>query len=415
MIVCVNKNNNEYRYFVSDKKKFTELSPEGNESILLGDVSEEYDGVCTSDGNFHFLIQSVTGELIYLKSESGVWKKYSIFKSKDNECKIKNIKLTFCENTLCAFYTIDHAGKIMLCRHIFSTSNLYLTPEIADLTDQRREFSLCTDDKGYTHLFYRDISGQRQEIVYDRSFLKTSQKKRASGGDIYNFSAVNSGKRIDSVYMSVKKSYTALMYSGEDEREEKIITFGISKNTKPVLIANGDAITIYWQDKRNIFKVVSGNGGESFSKPMTITKNTELVRMRRCGIRPGVVYSELTLTNDLVTDIKPAKTMEKRRIAMENTDRNDGRITDRGAKELTMRLGKMQEEIEKIGFGIDRVCDFLKMLTDFKKDAEEECMKEIAASSDIGEKDEENIKLFENMSIDEALPENDEVKIAFEE
>jgi len=414
MIVCINKKDDEYKFSVNDKNKFTEISPDGKESILLHEVSDEYDGVCTSDGDFHFLIQSITGELIYLKSEQNVWRKYSIFKNKDNECKIKNIKLTFSDNALCAFYTIDHAGKIMLCKHIFGANNLYMTPEIADLTDGRRDFSICTDMTNCTRLYYRDIAGQRQEIVYDKSFMKISQRKRASGGEIYNFSAVNSGKRIDSVYMSVKKSYTALMYSGEDEKKEKIITFGISKNTKPVICAKGDEITIIWQDNKNIFKSVSKDGGESFSKPVAAIKNTEFVRLRRCGFRPGVVYSDWSLRNDFVSEIR-TKTMDERRSVMDKSSRYDGQITDRNAKELVMRLEKMQNEIEKIGFGIDRVCDFLARLTEFKKESEKDTLKEIIASSDIGEKNEENIKLFESMTIDEALPENDEIMIASEE
>lgn len=411
MVVCVNRNGNEHKFYTDDKKRFVELSGENKESVLLNDVSSEYDGVCTPEGNFHFLIQSMQGELIYLKLENKVWKKYSIFKNKDNECKIKNIKLNFSDSFLCAFYTIEHLGKIMLVKHVFSATNLYITPEIADLTDSKRDFCICTDPKDFTHLFYRDASGRRREIVYDKGFSKISYNQRSSGGDIYNLCAVNSTNRIDSAYMSVKKSYTALMYCGEDERKEKIITFGISKNTKPSLYANGDEIVVYWKENHNMMKSESKDGGEIFSKPMLVGKGTELMRYRGCGMKAGVIWSDYSLEKrgKKYLENKKAETIDTGRNIM--TNRYAGDFTDTSSKELIFRLGKIQTEVEKIGVGLERVCGFLDKLTDLKKESE----KEISLLNDIGEKNEENIRLFESMTIDEALPENNEVQIAFEE
>ena len=93
------------------------------------------------------------------------------------------------------------------------------------------------------------------------------------------------------------------------------------------------------------------------------------------------------------------------------TNRHSSDFTDTSSKELILRLGKIQTEVEKIGVGLERVCAFLDKLTNFKKESE----KEISLLNDIGEKNEENIKLFESMTIDEALPENNEVQIALEE
>ncbi len=411
MVVCVNKNGNQHKFYADDKKRFVELSWENKESVLLNDVSSEFDGVCTPDGNFHFLIQSTKGELIYLKMENNVWKKYSIFRNKDNECKIKNIKLNFSDSFLCAFYTIEHLEKTMLVKHIFSATNLYITPEIADLTDRRRDFCICTDHKDFTHLFYRDASGRRREIVYDKSFTKISYNQRSSGGDIYNLCAVNSTNRIDSAYMSVKKSYTALMYCGEDERKEKIITFGISKNTNPSLYANGDEIVVYWKENQNMMKSESKDGGESFSKPMLVGKGAKLIHFRGCGMKAGVIWSDYSLENRDRKYLENKKTeiIGSGRNIMTNKYSND--FTDTSSKEFIYRLEKIQTEVEKIGVGLERVCVFLDKLSDFKKESE----KEISLLNDIGEKNEENIKLFESMTIDEALPENSEVQIAFEE
>ncbi len=405
-MVCINNDEMQYKFYTDDKGNFIEVSPENKESVLLYDVSNEYDGVCTFDGNFHFLIQSIQGELIYLKFENKVWKKYSIFKNKDNECKIKNIRLTFSDNLICAFYTIEHLGKFMLTKHIFSANNLYTTPEIADLTNSRQDFCICTDDRGYTHLFYQDALGKRQKVLYDKNFSKFSHSQRASGGEIYNLCVVNSGERLDSVYMSVKKNYTALMYCGEDERKEKIITFGITKNTLPAIYSKGDNITIIWKENRNIMKAESKDGGESFSKPRLIGKRAELLRRRRCGIKAGMFWSDLSLEKE---SLEADKNIAKRRNVMPN--RYDTEFLDLHTKDFVVRLDKIQAEIEKLGLGLERVCAFLDRLTEFKKDTE----KDNNYTSDIGEKNEENIKLFENMSIDEALPENKEIQIAFEE
>ena len=127
-----------HKYYVSDDARLICTDEKSNESMILADVSNEYDAISDTNGIIHFVMQGQNGELVYLKKENKQWKKYHIFKSKNGLKKLHNIVLKNSGNKLCAFYVMEHKGKKLLVRHRFSADKLYEEPVVLDITDGKR-------------------------------------------------------------------------------------------------------------------------------------------------------------------------------------------------------------------------------------------------------------------------------------
>ncbi len=403
MAVFIKQSDGYYKFYTDSSKRFICVFPNKKENVLITDVTDEFDAVCTDNGVMHFLIQSAKGELIYLKFNSDVWTKYYIFKNKDNECKIKNISLTFSKNSLCAFYTIEHGGKFMLTKHKFSDKNLYMTPEIADITDSKRDFCVFTDFGGNTHLFYRDATGKYQEQIFDENFVKKSHSRKFSSENIFSYSAIYDNEKRHSVYVSAKKNYIVLTYSGGNENEEKIITFGIRKNTVPIIFSDTEKIHICWRENSGYMHSESSDGGQSFSRPKQMSKNTIFEKIRFCHRQKGFLTGDVTLFQNFSETIG----FNKERGA-KVSDKNSNIIyNEKSGAEFTYMLSKIEKDVSKIGKDLDRICMFLSEIAQFKSDMKKEESKEYGSyieDSGIGEIDEKNVKLFESMDIDEVLP-----------
>lgn len=428
MAIYIKQADGYLKFYTDDTARFVMAAPDTKESVILHEMSDEYDGICDDDGSLHFLIQSMQGELLYVRYENGTWKKYNIFKNKDNLRKISNIHLTYSGGLLCAFYTMEHSDKIMLVKHMFSASKLYVTPEIADLADTKKDFCVCTHPNGNTHLFYRDSAGRRQETVYDKYFVRGEQNIKAPKGEVYNMCVVNSGDKIYGAYISVKKNYTALMFSkcGAWE-QEKIITFGIPKNTKIAISAKDDDIVVCWYESGTIMQSASKNGGESFSKPYAVGRGTEVKKIRSKGQRAGMYRSYYAAPREPWEREKVKQTDVHERMRNVNSTAGYNHETkdnfvDMKSQEFTYKLGQIKAEVDKIGRDMDKICMFLQRLTEFKENAAKDVFtpQTVAPDSvkglsdgnvDIGEKNEENIRLFESMDIDDVLPESGDGEI----
>lgn len=413
MALYINQKDGYHSFDTDESGNFVQRTPDMKENIILTDISHEFDGLCTENGDMHFLLQSAKGELVYLKCEGGTWKKYNIFKNKDGVCKISGILLTYAGSLMCAFYTLEHSGRILLAKHVFSSANLYATPEIADTVDRHREYCICTDGAFNTHLLYRDSAGRYKEIVYDSRFVTMAEYRRQASGDVYGLCTVCDGKLLHSCYVAVHKNYTALMYASGDEAKEKIITFGIPRNTKVSMRINGDEITILWQERGIMMQAASYDGGESFSKPRSLGKGMNLERMREQGIRHGMYASDYSVEKSSNNRNHTSGSMKERNLYMQKypntTQSSASDFTDISRQEFIFKLSQIEAEVAKMSSNLNKICSFLDTLTEFKATAQKDVFTpKTQTLADVGEKDEENIKLFESMDIDEVLPQRSE-------
>lgn len=392
------------------------MSQTGSSPLIIMENSDcEFDGICDLNGVFHFIIQDIEGALFYIRYDNNVWKKYNLFTSKEKRKSISHICLSSNGKTLCAFYIMEHQGKFMLIKHIFSSDNLRTTPSVIDVLDFRKDFCVCTHIDGNTHIYYRNEKSSRSEIIFDKNFSAISPPNQSDTADTYVLKVISNGTDLISASICARRNHTALVFKSKGN--EKIITFAVAKNSPLSLCSKGEHIEIFWQEGNFIMHSESTNGGKDFSKPKFYRSKSEFLKVRIKGEMPGIYRSEyvcesgsdfefntnhflqnkdkyikkggnIPLKNDLYNDIEPSKFLHK--------------------------LAEIEKEIEKIGIGIDKICIFLDRLVQFKKDAENpkhsfSPVEKISDKNNIGEKNEDNIKLFENMSIDDAIRDKERI------
>ncbi len=416
----VNTGNTIKKYYVKSANLIMSHDSE-TEKTILENVSDEFDGICDSEGREHFLIQDITGGLVYLKYDKGVWKKYNIFVNKEKKQKISSVYLAESFGTLCGFYAMEHSGSVMLVRHIFSEDNLYGVPVVVDLLDTKRDFCLCTNKNGNICLFYRSSKGQRMMTELDRDFSTISSGNFMADKNIFSMCAINNGFNTFIAYTEPRKNVLSLIFNSLDENDnEKIITFAVSKNCDISLFAKNESITLRWTENDTVMESVSTNGGESFSKPRIIARSKNFDRMREKGIKPGIYFDKILYDASFRLE-GTAGNHNKKISEPNNSERNNkmsvnnylARSYSTENLQITAMLGEIVSEVEKMGKNLEDMCSFLDKLISFKEEAsitpfkvseKDEDLEFTITNSEIGETNDENIKKFENMSIDDVLP-----------
>lgn len=404
--LIIDRDNTTYKFYSDSRGYFVQEDNFGKESMLLSGISSEFDGLCDEKGTLHFLLQSAVGELIYLRFDGSYWKKYSIFKSKDNSAKISGIKLMYSHGLLCGFYAMEHRDRILMVKHCFSVESLYTTPEVAALLDIRKSYCICSGSRGEIHLFYRDMEGVYRENVYGSDFRRIKENLILFEDDIYSLDACSTSSGFIYTYTASRKGYTALIFK-KDSESEKIITFGIAKNTPVSVGMNDGNIEIIWIEGRNRLKAVSRDGGMHFSKPKIDSGNADFEIIKHGGSTANYGNTKISRTGIM-------KGEPKMNSLKPNT--HDGIRADIGASEFMQYLRDIEKEVDKIGKNTEKICNFLETLVSFRKNADNpsfvtEDTNDFASEvsdADIGDRNEENIKLFESMNIDEVLPAGNE-------
>ena len=406
--LVINSNQTSLRFFTDEKSNFVMTCHDTQPMIIMENSSYEFDGICDASGILHFLIQSNDGTLFYIRYDNKTWKKYNLFSSKEKKKSVSDIYLSSNGKTLCAFYIMEHRNKFMLIKHIFSAENLHITPSVIDLVDFRRDFCICTHPDGNTHLYYRDEKGRRQELIFDKNFSVIQSSTLKDNNDTYVMKVSNNGISVVSASICARKNHTALIFKSQDD--EKIITFAVAKNAPLSICAKENKIRIFWQEGSFIMYSESRNGGMDFTKPKYCKSETGFLRVRNKGEMPGMYRSDYICIDDFSYQDtrKPLPTRnEYIKKGVSSSLKNDA-YHDIDSAEFIKKLSRIEKETEKIGIGIDKICIFLDRLVQFKKDAENHVHSfspqiKISEKTNIGEKNEDNIKLFENMSIDDAI------------
>lgn len=427
-MLYLKSHNDISKYYVRSDNKFIVKKPGKGADIIIDEVTGEFDGVCPEDGSIHFLIQSTDGSLVYLKYENDSWRKYIIFKSKNNTCNISSIRLTYSEKKLCAFYALVHGEKTMLVRHIFSDKELYTVPEVVDLLDVRKDFCICTDVSGNTHLFYRNRDGERIEKIYSDTMTETSSKRHSEDDNTYSFTAVCNAEGIYRLYTSIRKSYTALILRTCND-EEKIITFAVARNCRHAVSTNDGKVTVQWSEEGRIMQTHSENHGKSFCRPYVLKKDCDFSKVRIRGIRPGLYCNEYAVSHDNMPDFtiqtnKSKDPNHKETATMNNAGmRSNYRFVtseENKAAELIKNLENIEARINSLGKSLEKICKFLEKPPEFKNNIDNnefsvapkaQKTKTAEETNDIGEKNEENIKLFESTDIDSVIPPKNEINV----
>ena len=162
----------------------------------------------------------------------------------------------------------------------------------------------------------------------------------------------------------------------------------------------------------------SRNHGKDFSKPSLYTSDGNFKKLRNKGLMVGTYQSEyICTTNDVRQFSKPVQKCIVNNIGKgvsQQVNSNNNIYKNLDSSEFLRKLSQIEKETEKIGIGIDKICIFLDTLVQFKNDSENPLrsfapVERISDKDIIGDRNEDNIKLFENMSIEDAIENKDKI------
>lgn len=395
----------------------------GSENMILADISNEFDAI-SKDGALHFVLQSSIGELLYLKKEDDTWIKYDILKSRRGIKRIHKIRLAKHQNKLCAFYIMEHNEQNLFVKHRFSTEKLYEEPEVIGTCNDARTYSICETDLGLI-LIFKDAGGIFKKLICDFDFNIKNIEECNFKNEIFGISTIYYKNTLYILSTVKRKNSTALIFFDiKNENDAKTVSFGMPKNCSPEMIASEDGITVLWEENGGIIYSQYIIGNDIFSKPRLLGKGEKMAAIRpphingadfsgKCAFFrfmpqiPGDFLKAGNKNNNWRSDMNSAG-FEKEILKPKENDF------------IMKKLNEIEKDVESIGTRLTQMCSFLDKLTKFKENTDlmttdieadgvfAKITNNEIPSGDIGEINEENMKLFESTDIDSVLPANDE-------
>ncbi len=404
------------KYYVTNDGRLIFCRKDGTESVILYDVSKEFDAVITDEGHVHFVIQGLNGELIYLKSRKNTWEKFIILKSRKNVRKISGIKLAGKGKELCVFYVMEHTGKSLLVKHSFSEDNLYKEPEVVDIVSGTGDFCICKNDRGEIYVFYKNESKEWNSCCFDTRLVRRSSGYELPEKNILKLNAAFIRENLYFAYTIMQNNSTALKFCKcGDSDNIKTITFGISKNCIPEIIQTKAATFIQWSENGGIMQTDLGKSGFSKPRPLGIPALSAKIRQAeneepvcdRCAVYNNMPYIRG------VSVFKNKNIKEpKENMSYNNPAYKSDIVNEHYHREILSVLEEIKTDIGRMGDGLRELCTFLDKVYSFKTETEDSIISITSQNAvkdgltgDVGEIDEDNIKLFESTDIDTVLPE----------
>lgn len=415
-MIYIKEHNTYNKYHITDDGRLICTDKTGAESAILYDISGEFDAAISNEGNLHFVLQGLNGELIYLQRKNNTWKKYNIFKSRRGLRRIYGIRLAISKDLLCAFYIMEYTGKNLMVKHVFSPSELYMEPEVIDLTDGRRDFCICQNENGETHLIFRDETGVRKNYIFDTDFKLKKAAPCSIDSEALSVRAAFVQNELAFVFTLPRKNSTAIAFCKADNPDDiKIITFGVSRNCIPHIIVSKEFTAVQWEENTAVMQALSDDGGNTFSKPKSPGMSCRLYSTRQSA--DSVIKCDMcAMYNNYPyiagTDIHKKYQSKGDAQSMNYNQQKNDIVNESYCKEILSKLKEIDDDISKMSKNLESVCSFLDELKEYAAKDEmgqitivsDEDNKSALSGEDIGEIDEDNIKLFESTDICEVLP-----------
>lgn len=257
---------------------------QGAKEILQSHMSLEFDAVTGADGHIHIAAQDMQGTLIYLCYDFQHWRKYPILQSKSGQQHISQIRLLHDGTHANAFYILQHNQRHMLVHHAFGTDGLISTPEVIGYVHPSRRYCLAANSKADCRLYYFD----QEDIMCCKSFRLSDRVCQTAdlpmSGAIRAAAAIyDSSGTLHTACLAQQKSYYTISYCREGE-EPKLLSFGVDNIAALAIFVTEKRISIQWQERYNVYECVSKDGGTSFLKPLNLSatkgSSTKIMRVR---------------------------------------------------------------------------------------------------------------------------------------
>ena len=257
----------------------------GGREILLSDMSEEFDIITGADGCIHLAAQDIQGTLLYLCYDGKTWRKYPILHSKSGQQSMTQLRLFSDGSQIHAFYILQHHGRHMLVHHAFGTDGGAAAPQPIDYVHPTRRYCAAADGKQTCHLFFFD----EDSVLQYRQFHPSNNACRIADppltGQIRAVSAVcDRMGNLHTAYLAQQRQYYTIFYCRAGAAA-KLLSFGVDNIAALAVVVTDKRIAVQWQERYNVYECVSGDGGETFSKPRNLSatkgNGTKLIRARQ--------------------------------------------------------------------------------------------------------------------------------------
>lgn len=410
MILLFDKTDCEWQFSCTQKGELIYSKNGENNQILLSNATDEFDLITDIDGNFHLVAQTADGNLVYLIYDFKNWKKYNILNSKSGNTAIKNIKIIFVGEKIHCFYALSFGGKNMLIHHVFSQNEHGNSPTVISYIASGKEFKIFADTAGNIHIFYFNEKSEFCYKIYDTAY---SDGVFPNNDDVAEICPVYDSDGISHFLYSARlKSYYTLTYFNSKFKEKKTISFGDSPLRDCRLQIREKNVLIQWRDGPNYYECTSPDKGASFKKPTQFNRN----QSKKLSVRLRSPFNPLCLNADRIF-LSPSEKKSRQTILYSKGKKTenkspvvaDGRELEH-MNEFENKLNDHTRELARLSSSINSISEKLKALEKtFSERAEKTHSNDIALPNDIGQINEENLKLFSSTDINDANFENSNI------
>ncbi|MBE7030609.1 MAG: hypothetical protein E7409_04170 [Ruminococcaceae bacterium] len=370
--------------------------------ILQQEMSDEFDLVTDGQGRFHLIAQDRNGCIIYLFYDRIAWRKYRVLASRNQTRSISCFKVFYINDKICAFYILEHNERAMLVHHIFDRAHFSVSPSAVDVLGTSKSFAVAVDDSFDCHLLYIDQSETLQYKVYKWSTKSYLNRPCPIQDETRHVSAVcDRNDVLHLAYLTRMKNYFTVCYWNFLTRVRKVLSFGVDGISSPMVMVQNGQVRVQWKERDMCCECISNDNGETFRKPTPIdgTRGKSCIPVSVCGgadplrkgidrcIRasdgPSIISGNNTPTPRIQT---PGQEVEEFALHHANLF-----TAQKGSELAELRANLARHETELL--------TLKKQLEQLKTSLSS--LHSPSLSKDVGEINEENLKRFEQMQMDD--------------
>lgn len=388
-IITVNSSN-ELLYTVRNEKT----------EIIYKNVSSDFDVISEGNGNIHIVIVSLTGALLYLRYSADGWKKYTVLDSRGSGKRINGVRLLNINGRINAFYCIEYESRMMLIHHIFDAADMSREPSVVDYVGLRCAYSVCTDDSFNIHIVFSGENSRLKYMIFSNSQKRYTACDVAPDDEIRAVSCVCVGGGICTAYLSREREYNVISCFRSDTGEKHTVGFGVDAISEPCIFSDGSSVYVQWCEKGYAFECSAG-GDFKFGKTQSLGQTSGILRLR------SSVSSEMRLIDKCAASLVKRPMMSAKEVFDKILEGAVGGFEPVGSQ--VQKYARENENFIKDSFREDlysgleiRISDLenrLDALVKFLDSRPSDKAEERPHLDDVGETDEENVKLFNSIDV----------------
>lgn len=379
---------------------------QGGREILQSDISGEFDATADTEGRIHLAAQDMQGTLVYLCYNSSIWRKYPILHSKSEKPCITQIRILHDGQQVHTFYILQHDGRYILVYHTFDANGSISAPKAVAYVHPSRRYCVAPDGKQTCHLLFFDEDNtlQYRQFRLPDGSCRTDQLPVT--GQVRAASAIcDAGGMLHLAFLTQQKQYYTLSYCQADG-QPKLLSFGMDNISALAVIATEKRIIVQWQERYNVYECSTQDGGKNFSKPNNLSatqgSGTAICRVRRAAGSMGLQVDACACigTHPLHTDSlfstkadPPPKMPRQQQIPQDALDALWAQLSQTQAE-----VTELRQIIHKLAF--QQNPQTAPVPPPPEKPSKPALKTDIDPDS-VGEIDQENYQLFQQMTMDE--------------